>query len=245
MNRLYKKDEVLFSVLWIVAYVVLTSVADNLSEAIGMHKLVTLAVHLAMSAALLAWMLKNGHAKKYGLCRPRHPAAKYLCWLPLAVVATSGLWTGVGLNHTVGGAICHALSMLCVGFLEEAIFRGLLFRAMARTNLKAAVVVSSLTFGLGHIVNLVNGSGRDVAATLVQIAFAVAVGFALVELFWRGGSLIPCIVFHSANNALRTFGVGAMSPAVECAVDAGLIALLLGYALYLRRTLPAPADAGA
>ena len=32
--------------------------------------------------------------------------------------------------------------------------------------------------------------------------FAVAVGFVLVILFYKGKSLIPCIIFHSVNNAL-------------------------------------------
>lgn len=240
MNKLYQKSEIGFAIAWIVAYVVLTSLADNLSESLGAHKAVTLALHLAMSAVLLTWMLKNGHAKKYGLRKPLYPAARFLFWLPLAIVASSGLWAGVGMNYAVSAAICHALSMLCVGFLEEAIFRGLLFRAMARTNLRSAAIVSSLTFGLGHIVNLVNGSGQSVAETLPQIVFAVAVGFALVELFYRGGSLIPCVVFHSLNNALNTFGVGSIAPAVEYAVDAALILLLASYALLLYRTLPEP-----
>ena len=74
---------------------------------------------------------------------------------------------------------------------------------MAKDNIKAAIIVSSLTFGIGHIVNLLNG--QDLFETLLQIVFAVAVGFALVTLFYKGGSLIPCIIFHGINNSCSAF----------------------------------------
>ena len=36
--------------------------------------------------------------------------------------------------------------------------------------------------------------------------YAVSVGFLLVFIFVRTGSLIPCIAFHSLNNMLSGFG---------------------------------------
>lgn len=133
----------------------------------------------------------------------------------------------------------YVLSMLCVGFLEELIFRGFLFRMMEKDNLKSAIIVSSLTFGIGHIVNLVYGSGMSLAENLGQILFAVLVGFALVLIFYRGGSLIPCIAFHSANNALGAFARDTgIKPRTEMLVNFLLFALVGGYALYLIKTLP-------
>ena len=99
--------------------------------------------------------------------------------------------------------------MLCVGFLEEVIFRGLLFKALAKDNIKSAVVISSVTFGIGHIINLFNGSGMDFVNNLCQIVFAIALGFLLVTIFYRGGSLLPCILVHSAINTLGTFASDA------------------------------------
>lgn len=90
--------------------------------------------------------------------------------------------------------------MLGVGFLEELIFRGFLFRAIEKENLTRAVIISSVTFGVGHIVNLFNG--QNILDTVGQIIFAVFVGFALVVLFHKGKSLVPCIVFHGIFNAL-------------------------------------------
>jgi membrane protease YdiL (CAAX protease family) len=92
-----------------------------------------------------------------------------------------------------------------------------------------------VTFGLGHVVNLFNGSGRDLISTVIQIVFAVFVGFVLVMIFYHGGSLIPCIVFHAVNNALGAFEAeNAMDPKLNMALNIALIIVVLGgYLLYL------------
>ena len=129
--------------------------------------------------------------------------------------------------------------MLCVGFLEEVIFRGLLFTAIAKDNIKSAVVLSSVTFGIGHIINLFNGSVMDLVNNLCQIVFAIAVGFLLVTIFYRGGSLLPCILVHSAINTLGTFASGAGLTMEMRLLHLGvLIAITVAYILILTRTLP-------
>ncbi len=75
------------------------------------------------------------------------------------------------------------MMMIFVGFLEEIIFRGFLFRGIAKDNLKEAVIISSVTFGIGHIVNLLNG--YDILKNSIQIVFAVAVGFMLVFSLYK------------------------------------------------------------
>ena len=45
----------------------------------------------------------------------------------------------------------------------------------------------------------------DLVDNLCQIVFAIAVGFLLVTVFYRGGSLLPCILVHSVINTLGTF----------------------------------------
>ncbi len=235
MTKIYKKNELMFAILWIVAYVVLSSLADQLSESAGIVKSVTAALHIAMTAVLFTWIRKNGLSEKYGFCGSGVPAKSFLYYLPLAVIASASLWGGVSLRHGVPGTVCYVISMCCVGFLEEVIFRGLLFRAMEKDNLRTAIIVSALTFGIGHIVNLFNGSGKDPVSNFVQIVFAVLVGFVLVLIFHHGGSLIPCIVFHSVNNALGAFEAeGTMDPKVNMVLNLIVIVVVLGgYALYL------------
>ena len=240
MTKLYKKSESTFAVVWIVAYVVLSSIADIVSADLGVVKSITSVLHVAMMLILFFWIRKNGLMKKYGLCKPSVPAKNFLYYIPLAVIAFASLLTGIELRFTALETLCFVVSMCCVGFIEEVIFRGFLFRAMEKDNLKTAIIVSSLTFGLGHIVNLFNGSGRTPASSAVQIIFAVLIGFVLVTVFYRGGSLIPCIIFHSVNNAIGAFGAeGQLDPRTEMIVNLILIVVVLGgYLLYLYKIAP-------
>jgi membrane protease YdiL (CAAX protease family) len=136
------------------------------------------------------------------------------------------------------------MQIVCVGLIgpiaEEVIFRGLLFRAMEKDNVKSAIIVSALTFGIGHIVNLLNGSGRELLSSLGQIIFAVLVGFVLVLIFYHGKSLTACILFHSANNALKVFaGGGSLSPQTEMIMNLVISVVVLGgYLFYLVKVLP-------
>lgn len=203
MNKIFKKNEVAFSIILIVIYVVGTSIAEAVSENLGIAKLVPAIFHVLFTVVVLAWISKNGLLEKYGLILPKYKLKKAWFFIPLLFVACSGLVGGFQINYSLSESVLFVISMLCVGFLEEIIFRGFLFKAMAKNNVKAAIIVSSITFGIGHIVNLLNG--QDIFRTCMQIVFAVAVGFVLVGLFYKGKSLIPCIIFHSLNNSLSAF----------------------------------------
>ena len=180
LKKLYEKSEIWFAAAWIIAYVVLASMGDNVSADLGVDKIVTLPILIVLSAILYFFVRKNGLTEKYGLCKPRLPAAKMLYYIPMLVLLTANLWYGVALNQSPLETVLYVLSMFCVGFLEEMIFRGLLFQAMAKDGVKSAIIVSSVTFGIGHIVNLFNGSGAELLPNLLQVLYAVAVGFAFL-----------------------------------------------------------------
>ena len=95
MTKLYKKSELTFAILWIVAYVVLSSLADQLSGDIGIAKSATAALHIAMSLILFFWIRKNGLGEKYGFCGSRMPAKRFLYYLPLVLIASTPLWGGI------------------------------------------------------------------------------------------------------------------------------------------------------
>ncbi len=205
MKKLYDKSKLTFSIVWIVAYCVLMSVGDGLSEKIGTAKAVTLPIALVLSAVLLIFIKNNRLTKEYGLCKSEVPSSKMLFYIPLALMMCANLFSGFALKLSPAEIVLYILTMLCVGFLEEVIFRGLLFKAMAENGIKSAIIVSSLTFGIGHIINLINGSGAELLPNILQVIYAAAAGFMFVMIFYKTKSLIPCIASHGLFNALSVF----------------------------------------
>lgn len=239
MKKLYEKNELTFAIVWIVVYCVLQSVANPLNKVIGIEYAASATFCILQTIVLLIFILKNKLQKRYGLCKSPVPAWRFLFYLPLLILASGNLWNGAAVNYPTAAMVCRIACMLCVGFLEEVIFRGLLFMAIAKDNIKSAVIISSVTFGIGHIINLFNGSGMDLVSNLCQIVFAVAVGFLLVTIFYRGGSLLPCIAVHSAINTLGTFANDAsLTTEMHLLHLAVLIVVTVAYTLILTRTLP-------
>lgn len=239
MKKLYEKNELAFALMWVALYCVLQSVAEPLNKTIGTEYAASAAFCLLQAIVLFVFIRKNGLMKRYGLCRPRIPARRFFYDVPLAILASGNLWNGVAVNYAPAGTVCRVVCMLGVGFLEEVIFRGLLFTAIAKDNIKSAAVISSVTFGIGHIVDLINGSGMDLVENLCQIVFAVAVGFLLVTIFYRGGSLLPCILVHAAINVSGTFADDTgLTVAMRLCHVAVLTAFAVAYTLILTKTLP-------
>lgn len=244
MKKLYDKNELSFALLMIMIYVVGTVFAEAVSTMLGVNKLLPAVFHVAFMVVLLGWIRRQGLGRKYGLIRPEYPLKKAWFFWPLILIAGFGLLCGIEFRYSAFECALFMISMLCVGFLEEIIFRGFLFLAMAKNNTKEAILVSSITFGIGHIVNLLNGA--PLLGTLIQIIFAVAVGFTLVLLFYKGGSLLPCIVFHSLNNAFSVVektneevatSLNMSETSLEMALVAFFVALLAIYCVFCLKKL--------
>ena len=234
LKKLYEKNEIWFAVVWIIAYVVLASTGDNISVDIGILKIVTLPILIILCVILFLFVKRNGLSKKYGLCKLEIPASKMMFYIPLVILLTANLWYGVTMNVSLLETVLYILSMLCVGFLEEMIFRGFLFNALAKDGVKSAIIVSSVTFGIGHIVNLVNGSGTELLPNLLQVIYAVAIGFAFVMIYYMTKSLVPCILTHSIFNSLSAFANEAVTTPQKQIISGVLITIIAGgYALYI------------
>lgn len=239
MKKLYEKNELTFAIVWIVVYCALQSLANPLNKVIGIEYAASAVFCILQDIVLFNFIRKNNLQKRYGLCKSPVPACRFLYYMPLIILASGNLWNGVAVNYTSVETVCRIVCMLCVGFLEEVIFRGLLFKAIARDNIKSAIIISSVTFGIGHIINLFNGSGMNLLNNLCQIVFAIAVGFLLVTIFYRSGSLLPCIIVHSVINMLSTFANDTnLTAEMHLLHIAILIVITVIYTLILTRTLP-------
>ena len=203
MINLYRKNETAFALAWIAIYAAGTGLAESTAAAPGGFRPAPAAFHALLAAWMLYWLKKNGLYEKYGLFLPRYRMAEAWFFLPLAAVAGMKLCFSPVTQHPAADTLLFIVNMMCAGFMEEIIFRGFLFRAIEKSGLKRAVILSAAAFGLAHIANLF--SGQNPAETGCQIVFAVIVGFTLVILAYKGKSMVPGILFHGIFNSLSTF----------------------------------------
>ena len=232
MKKLYNQSELYFSFLWIVVYCFFMSLGDCISTDMNMTSIATLPIALIMCAILFLFIKNNGLLEKYGLVKTKISAQKMLYYLPLVLMMSVNLVYGFDIDISVFEALLYVSTMLCVGFLEEVIFRGLLFHAMKKESLKWAVIVSSLTFGMGHILNLFNGNA-DLLPSLLQVLYATAAGFMFVMIYLKSDSLIPCIIAHGVFNALSVFAPANIGYKTQIISALFLIVVCAGYALQL------------
>ena len=130
--------------------------------------------------------------------------------------------------------------MILVGYVEEMIFRGFLLRAMLAGNTSAAaIIVSALTFGVGHIINLFTGHGSF--ETIMQILFAVSLGFLFTMVCYKSGSIIPCIIAHSVIDVLSRFATD--NELFDWIYIIATIVVSIVYCIYLSR-LDQPKEEG-
>lgn len=229
MKKFYEKNELWFSIAWIVVY---CGVSVPIRGAYGDESAAMLAGLAVIAAGLLAFVKTAHLEEKYGLVKWRGHAREYLFFLPVLVLMTGNLWGGVGMAYEGTAQLFAVLSMFLVGLVEELIFRGLLFRALLqRDTPPVAITISAVTFGIGHIVNLLAGQGG--LESLIQVIFAVAWGFLFTMLFYHSGSLLVCIFVHGMVDVFSKFATG-VSRADYIYVTVTIL-VSIAYCLYLSR----------
>ena len=202
MIKLYQKNELTFAIACIVGYVLIVGNLRNLGDDSPAMMLGLLVISLI----LFLFVQKNGLMEKYGLAGWAKNSRQMLYFIPLWIVSSGNLWGGFSPRYQGLGLVCAIISFALVGFVEELLFRGFLFKAMLKDgNVKTAIIISSVTFGMGHIVNLL--TGHALVETLVQMAFAVAIGFIFTMVYYKCGSLLPLILAHSTIDVLSVFAV--------------------------------------
>lgn len=150
-------------------------------------------------------------------------------------MVTGNLWGGIDIAYDGSAQVFAVLSMLLIGYVEEMLFRGFLFKALIpKDGIVISVIISSVTFGIGHIVNLLAGQAN--IETVVQVFFAIAWGFIFTMVFYRIGSLIPCIIAHGLVDALSKFALDRGEDMLtEWIYMIATIAVAIIYCIYLTR----------
>lgn len=237
--KMFEKNEVTFSVVLILVYVFGESAMLRVSEKIGVEFLAEMIFCIILSLIIFLFIRRNSLMQYLGLKKPEISASKMLFYIPLLLIGGAGAFFGLGMEYSLTGAVLHTIMMICVGFLEEVIFRGFLFRGIAKQSTTRAVVISSVTFGIGHFVNLLNG--YNLLGNILQVIYAIAVGFMLVFIFLRTHSIIPCIAFHGFNNSMTAFTTSNFlisrfgEKNTEIIVTSIMLVIVIAYMIYIIR----------
>ena len=235
MKKLYEKKPVLFAVLFIVLYCAVTIPIRGEYGDGSIQSLLGLTV-VAAAIAVVSSLIPLW--KRLGVSAKPQNVRLCLCFLPMILLATGNVWDGFVMHYN-GAALWYAIgSMALVGFVEEMIFRAFLFRALLRKDgPRVAVIVSAVTFGIGHIVNLL--AGIAIVENLIMIIFAVAWGFVFTMVYYKSGSLWLCILVHAAVDVLSVI---AAETAWGNWLYIGATVVIGGaYSLYLAKRVETPA----
>lgn len=236
LKELYRKHEFAFAIFWIVLY---TVCIGNL-RSFGDDSPFLMTALIVISLLMFLFVRLTGTTAYYGLAGWAKNSRAMLWFIPLWILATINLWNGFKPDYPMPGQLFAAVMMAFVGFAEELIFRGFLFKALLKDgSVKTAIIISSVTFGVGHILNLF--LGQDLVGTLFQLVFAVAVGFMFTMAFYKGGSLWPCVLVHSIIDVSSTFSPDEGSVLLNVVVHVLVIVMAVGYCLYLSKRAETPA----
>jgi len=92
--------------------------------------------------------------------------------------------------------------------VEEIIFRGVLFGAIARKNVKVAYLVSWIAFSVLHLISYVIGS-EDWSVLILLLQYlppCIAWGWC----YKRSGTIWTCVFMHMLYNGLSVYALQAL-----------------------------------
>lgn len=181
---------------------------------------------------------------RLGFQKPQPLKSVMLTWLPLGyIVLLLGGAIATGLPPATTVAIV-LINCLFVGFSEEAMFRGILFRgALARMRILPATIFTSAVFGLIHTLNVFATGQLTVA--IIQSVAAFMSGMLYQAIRIRTQSVYPMMVIHALwdfSLFMVVHSAGAVNEQPEITfqsliVPVMLVIPLLGYGIYLLRNL--------
>jgi membrane protease YdiL (CAAX protease family) len=210
---------------------------------------------LVGAAVVLARLTPARGPWHFGLRRTRlWPAVGWTVLAYLSFLVFTGAWLSFldALGVHIGrsdelpselGADTSTAALVAVGVLvtvfapiaEETFFRGFFFTALRNwKGVALAAILTGIVFGAIH-------AGSSPVAYLVPLA---VFGALLCLLYWRTGSLLPCIALHAINNSIAYGASQHWSWQIPLVVIGALClcALVLGPIVVRAQARPALAD---
>ena len=139
MRRLYDRDPLVFSWVWIAVYVIVMNLAlrfcdgfDNLAEKTVNQMLVPVVCIVLLAILVTWWIVRNGMRLQFGLCPARSDAKAFGYYIPLIAMSCINLKNGLYLPVSLPVSVLMMLQLAVAGYVEEIIFRGLAYTRMKK-----------------------------------------------------------------------------------------------------------------
>ncbi|MBR0236292.1 MAG: CPBP family intramembrane metalloprotease [Clostridia bacterium] len=142
------------------------------------------------------------------------------------------------------------LECIFVALFEEVAFRGVLYLTLqkgrtTRRGLFFSVIVSSVVFGLFHLINLFYGA--SIGQTALQVGYSFLVGCMCAFVLIKTGSIWYCVIIHAIYNfcgqIVSRLGAGEMLNAPQIIITV-IISLLCAIYIVIILFKSTPDDVG-
>ncbi|GJL94978.1 MAG: hypothetical protein DHS20C05_13830 [Hyphococcus sp.] len=144
---------------------------------------------------------------------------KGFSWLLVVGPVWLGIISPVGMAienaaGDVGAVLIWGAISLLVAINEETLFRGFALRGLMKSfRPLTAVILSSIAFGLLHLVNLWEGGSPILIGA--QVISATGVGAIMAALTLRSGSILPAILIHFLVDIVGLTALGGFEEALQ------------------------------
>jgi membrane protease YdiL (CAAX protease family) len=232
MRKFAARQPVLFSLLAIILPVAGMKAANPLLAGYFSELTARLLVEALFCIYVAALVTILGWWREIGLNGPRNwrGLAAFAPWLLLLLLVVAG--RGVHLADS-GRMLAFGALMLMVGFAEEVLMRGVVLQVLCPAGVMRAVLVSSLLFGAGHLLNLF--AGHALEPTLIQFIYATFIGIGMAGPRLYAGTIVPAILLHAlidfSDDVARGFVLTAPK-VMTLHAAAGAIVITGLYAVY-------------
>jgi membrane protease YdiL (CAAX protease family) len=201
-KKLYESKAVLHSLLWLAMYLILNTITGNIAGAADIDfNMVSAIPNLVLAVICYYYLKSTGIAEDIGLLtKPVEKTSVMLYYLPLLLLPCVNLLYGIKTSLSVKQIAFMFAMYIGVGFMEEIVFRGLMYRALLKKwNRYAVVAFITLTFAMGHIFSMaaIAQSGAD---TVLQVANSLVVGFMFMTVILASNNLTICVIAHILYN---------------------------------------------
>lgn len=190
----------LFSMYWLNSQQ--HSLLESVTQGIGWN--------FILAITFLFLLIRFYRWNDLALAPPKSAKSLFLLWFPLLyIVLFLSIAMKMGIALHLEQIFFIGINVIFVGFSEELMFRGILFRALlSRLPMWRSIILTSILFGGIHIFNgFITG---EFFQSGVQAFAATLSGFIFMALLLRTESLFVPIIYHALFD-FSTFLLSASS----------------------------------